>query len=73
MKIYNSKEWRIVRDAKRQRDPLCELCKHNVIDWPDRCKEADYSCEYCKDIGCKCRTCNAHHNMWEWREDRGAK
>jgi 5-methylcytosine-specific restriction protein A len=29
MKIYNSKEWRLVRDAKRQRDPLCEVCKHN--------------------------------------------
>lgn len=52
---------------------ICELCKHNVIDWTDRCKEADYSCADCKDIGCKCRTCNAHHSMWEWREDRGAK
>lgn len=52
---------------------ICELCKHNGTDRIDRCKEADYSCANCKDIGCKCRTCNEHHNMWEWREDGGAE
>lgn len=25
-RIYNSKEWRMVRNAKREHDPLCELC-----------------------------------------------
>ena len=25
--IYNSKEWHIVREAKLERDPLCERCK----------------------------------------------
>jgi 5-methylcytosine-specific restriction protein A len=26
-KIYNSKEWHLVREAKLQHDPLCEKCK----------------------------------------------
>ena len=25
-RIYNSKEWRLVRNAKRERSPLCEMC-----------------------------------------------
>lgn len=28
-RIYNSKEWKLVRIAKLQRDPLCEVCKQN--------------------------------------------
>lgn len=28
-RIYNSKEWKITRTAKLQRDPLCEVCKAN--------------------------------------------
>jgi 5-methylcytosine-specific restriction endonuclease McrA len=26
-RIYNSKEWKIIRAAKLQRSPLCEVCK----------------------------------------------
>ena len=29
--IYNSREWHIVREAKIQHDPLCELCKSRGI------------------------------------------
>ena len=25
-RIYNSREWRQIRDAKKDKDPLCELC-----------------------------------------------
>ena len=26
MRIYNSKEWRLVRNAKLEKNPLCEVC-----------------------------------------------
>ena len=26
MRIYNSKEWRMVRNAKLEKNPLCEVC-----------------------------------------------
>jgi 5-methylcytosine-specific restriction endonuclease McrA len=30
-RIYNSKEWRDIRNAKKQRNPLCELCLEEGI------------------------------------------